>query len=260
MKADEQPEDWHPARDPYEALTEQENGYLPSQDNQSWREQEAMGFTVSHEDSFADSPADIADEEPIEQEQILEPVSSGRGLKGVMFALLMVPVLAFAIAAFTAPAILTADFWRAHWDAASSMAKPASAPANTLASAPPVSASVPAPVVQRAPPPARAPAAVAERAPPPAPAPPANPDLNTAPAASPAPDTNAVPVIDARANTDTTPEAAPTPTARPATPPLSTRPAVRAKADDRDTGGFYAMVAGPSGTLEYRYFPSNPTR
>jgi hypothetical protein len=38
------------------------------------------------------------------------------------------------------------------------------------------------------------------------------------------------------------------------------RPAGHDEADNRGTGGFYAMVAEPDGTLEYRYFRSKPSR
>lgn len=242
MKMNEQPAEWCGAQDSNAALADQfwlESGYLPPQNDQSWREQEAMGFTVSQEDGFSDSPADGADEQPIPQEQVLEPDSRGRGLKGVMFALLMVPVVAFAIAAFTAPGILRADFWRAHWDAASSLVNPAVPPA--------IAVRTPVPLPVRAPPP------------PPRPVLATAPDLNTAPAAdAPSADATpgpaAIPVPAAAPETNMIPAVMPKPRPQPVL-----RSAHRDKAGDRDTGGFYAMVIGPDGTREYTYFPSKPS-
>ena len=83
-------------------------------------------------------------------------------------------------------------------------------------------------------------------------------------------------MINAAPDTDATPnaDAAPTPTPAPAAtqeanripdiaptprPQPAMRFAKREKADDRDTGGFYAMVIGTDGTREYRYFPSKPS-
>jgi hypothetical protein len=251
MKTNEQSAEWYGAQASAVPVDQfwLDSGYLPPQNDQSWREQEAMGFTVSHEDSFSDSPAEIADEEPLYEVQALEPESPGRGLKGVMLALFMVPVMAFAIAAFSAPGILKADFWRAHWDAASSLLKPAAAPV----------------VAVREP----APAPLATQAPAkPQPALAAAPALNTAPTA------DAVPVInaasDATPNANAVPVPPPVPTAAPganAIPDIAPTPrpqpvmrsAKRDKAADHDTGGFYAMVIGTDGTREYRYFPSKPS-
>jgi hypothetical protein len=240
MKANEQSAEWYGAQD-NAAPADQfwlDGGYLPSQNDQSWREQEAMGFSVSHEDGFAVLPAEIADEEPIQQEQILEPENTGRGLKGVMFALFMVPVIAFVIVAFTAPGILKPDFWRAHWDAANSLLKPASTPA--IAARTPV----PTPLAAKAPPKPQPTLAAA-------------PDLNTAPVAAPVinaatPNANAAPTAAQAANM--IPDIAPTPRSQP-----TVRPAKHNTADDRDTGGFYAMVIGTDGTREYRYFPAKPS-
>ena len=232
MKADEQQAESHTARDAFDVLADQfrqDGGYLPPQGDQSWREREALGIVAAYEDSTADA---TADEDSIQQEYARDSDSIGRGHAGMVFALFVVAVIAVVIVAFASPGILTAGFWRAHWSAANLTAKSAVAPAS-VADAP---APAPAPLAQRAAPPQSQPALAQ-------PTLAASPGLNTTPVANAAPDTN------------TMPEAAPKPSLRPAVPPTR-----RDAAGDHGTGGFYAMVAGPDGTLEYKYFPSKPSR
>jgi hypothetical protein len=250
--------------DRYAAFVEQlglEGDYLPSRDDQSWRELESLRGVVPdrNEDEIPEEPANI--DYVVEPDDFPEPHSTGPGLKGTIFAFCAVTMIGLAIVAFTAPGLLTPGFWRLQRAAANSIAQ-------LLA---PSTASVHAPAMMQAsatpPPVAPAPSAVASPAPPPQPeaAPAINPDLSATPT------TDAAPAESVQA-------AAPKPVPRPV---LSTAPrakaappvlrtaardkpvrgnAMRNKVADRDTGGFHAMVVGQDGTLEYRYFPSNPSR
>ena len=237
----------------YAALADQltqESGYLPPQGDQSWRELEALRIVPAYEKLGA---GETANDDPMEQEQNPESDSPGRGLKGVMFVLLMVPVIAFAIVALTSPGILPAVFLHAHWGGARAAANSPAAPASAVH----VPSPVPAPVAERAPPPR------------PLPAPTIRPSLNpaavaNAPAPVPAPPVEREPMRQSQSARATSPNlnTAPATNATPAAAPKpSHRPAMRAvKHDNRGTSGFYAMVAEPDGTLEYRYFSSKPSR
>ena len=261
MKAVEQPEDLASAEDRDAALADrllQESGYLPSQDDQSWREQAALHIAPGLERDGTDEPADWDSVEPQPMAET-HPERSGRG--GVLVAFLMIAVIVPVIAALTFPDILTAGFWRAQ----RSTAHGASAPPPSVAT--PLRAALPEPASSRLPPPAQATPAAPPR---------------PAPEAAPA-DTN-VPIIDARkpAPRSLSPHAPEHEMAQedrtggfyakvpgpdgvlrsqyfPADP--SARPTAAENAGkDRDAGGFYAMVAAPDGTLRYKYFSSKPSQ
>ena len=239
--ADEEPAESRPIG--FETLAgppAEDSGYLPSRDDQSWRELEALVIAAGHEESAeltADQDGEPQDHDPEIDEYDPEPESTGRGLGSVM--LLMAAVAALVVVALAFPDMLTAGFWRAHREA--SPAKPASAPAR-VANVPD-----PAPPLERLRPPA------------PANGPGVNPGLNSEPAA------NAMP------------EAAPRPAAPASgrdegggskTMVIGRNGSVKyvdagskaglapAAPDDRGTGGVYAMAPGPDGVLRYQYFPS----
>jgi len=233
IKADTEPMDSRAAQDRFEELADKirQQGYLPPQGDQSWREREAMrraaydrGYTPppqsdqSWRESEAlrfvplrDESAEAAASKDIElPEPLAKPASAKVGSAGIIFAFFLVVAIGVIIVAFTAPEMLTAQFWRGT--------------AATQSPAP-------------APPPAMAPA---KNAPPAEPAPP--------PPSMPAP--ARVPDLPAPALNVAPPGAAkPEPTAPP--PARAARPAAR-----DETGGFYAKVPGPDGTLEYKFFPS----
>lgn len=244
MNADEQLADLGAADGGYAASADwftQESGYLPPKGDQSWRELEAMRIVPAYEMFDA---GQMESDDSVAREQAPESDSTGWGLKGVIFALFSVPVVTFAIVALTSPGILSAILQRMHWGEAGSLAKSAGAPVST------VQAPVPVPLAEREPPPqirlgpvidqGSSTAPAASMTPPPSqPAPAIGRDLSATLATNAIPDTNAVP------------EAAPKP---------SPRPVKRAtRRNDPGTSGFYAMVAEPDGTLEYRYFPSHPS-
>jgi hypothetical protein len=202
-----------------------ESEYLPSRDDQSWRELEALRIAAALNESIVEMPADEpADQEFDQQEDIPEPGATSRGQGGILF--LMAAVAALVIVALAFPDIVTSGFWSA--PRAALAANPASAPARA--------ANIPAPPLQRLTPPAD------------------NPGLTTKPAA------NAMPL----AAPDRRPAARMSGTMvispdgavkyENAGPPK--RAPVRHAAGDRGAGGFYAKVPGPDGVLRYRYFPS----
>jgi hypothetical protein len=266
----------------------QESGYLAPQGDQSWREQEALRIVPAHEKFDA---GETANDEPAASEQDPDYVAGGRGFKGVIFALLAVPVIAFAMVALTSPGILQAVFRPAHRSAARSISNPPDTAVSAVhAPAPLASAKAPPPQIPLAPvttpdPGLESSAPVTAIQSPPAPA--VGPDLTAAPAADPAPDTSTVPEAASKPSTQPASRAnghlvtddhgsggfyakviQPDGTlknryfasnSKPAAPP-STNATGRDRNNNRGTGGFYAMVAGPDGTLEYRYFPSKPSR
>jgi hypothetical protein len=212
-----------------------DNWYLPSRDDQSWREMEALRIAFAYDEDTADRTAD-QDLDP--QDDVLEPESTGRGQGGVIF--LMVAAAALVIAALALPDILTSDFWRAHGVTANPAAEPARV-ANILAP----------PLVRLPPPQSQI-------------APASDPDLKTAPAANAMPEAVPTPRPDTRApgrdnrvaRRSGTMVISPDGTvkyengSKPA-------PAKRAsQRQDRGTGGIYAKVPGPDGVLRYQYFPS----
>ena len=211
-----------------------ENEYLPSRDDQSWRELEALRIAAALNESIAEMPADEPVDEPMDQdldrqEDVLEP--AGRGQGGILF--LMAAVAALAVAAISFPNLLTAGFWNA--PRAARAATPAGAPPRA-ANVPARAANDPAPELQRLVPPAN------------------DPGLNAKPAA------NAMP----EAATDQRPAArksgtmviSPDGTVKYENAGPAKRASARHAAKDRGAGGFYAKVPGPDGTLRYQYFPS----
>ena len=235
--ADEEPAELRPIGfDTLAAPPGEDSGYLPSRDDQSWRELEALGFAATHDEDAAEITAEqdgeLQEDDP---ESDSTSDSIGRGEESVM--LLMVAVAALVTVALAFPGMLTADFWRAH--RAASPAKPASAPARV--------ANVPAPPMERLTPPQTAPAN--------------GPGFNNEPAA------NAMP--EARPDTRA---AEPDERGGPKTmvigrdgtvnyvdaPSGSKAGLAPAARGDRGTGGVYAMAPGPDGVLRYQYFPSRP--
>jgi hypothetical protein len=214
-----------------------DSGYLPSRDDQSWREMEALRIAFAYDEDTADRAAD-QDLDP--QDDVLEPESTGRGQGGVIF--LMVAAAALVIAALALPDILTSDFWRAHGVAAT--AKPAAEPARV--------ANIPAPPLERLPPPQSqfAPAS--------------GPDLNTAPAANAMPEAVPTPrpVLRASEGDDRVARRSGTMVISPdgtVKYENGSKPAPAKRASqrqDRGAGGIYAMAPGPDGVLRYQYFPS----
>jgi hypothetical protein len=195
-----------------------DGGYLPSRDDQSWRELEALRIATA----FDEDPSDItADQEFDQQEDVPEPDSTSRGQGGILF--LMAAMAALVIVALAFPDM--ADLRRAP-RAVSAAAAPARA-ANIPASAPAL-----------------------KRLTPPVPAndPVLNPGLNTEPAASERDDRGAV-----RSGTMVI---SPDGKVKYENGGPFKRASVRHDADDRGTDGFYAKVPGPDGTLRYQYFPS----
>lgn len=190
--------------------------YLPSRDDQSWRELEALRIAAHDEDN-----ADTADQDLDRQEDILEP--TGRGQAGILF--LMAAVAALVIVALAFPD--AADFWSAHR-------------AVSTAGAPARAANIPAP------------APALKRLAPPAPV--SDPGSNTKPSANAMPE--APPNPRAAARTSGTMVISPDGTVKYENAGPSKRASARPAASDRGAGGFYAKVPGPDGTLRYQYFPS----
>lgn len=245
-KADAEPADSRAERDRFEALADKirqeshlpsqddqswrereairlsayDRGYIPPQGNQSWREREALLFVPAQENDTADVERDR--EPPL---SVLPPVSTTKGGQGgILLAFLLVAAIALGIVALAHPEILTTSFWRTAGGGNNPAPETASAPAHTTpVSTPPIqqpSLSPPAPALDlRGTPDPTPPAEAATPAP---------------PAPEPAP----VQIIDAAA---------------PPKPASATRAAPR---NDADTGGFYAKVPGPDGTLQDKFFPS----
>jgi hypothetical protein len=194
----------------------EKTGHLPPQDDQSWREREAMRFVPAQEKIDAHATPDIEYEQ---EEYVRRPVSTRRGKGGILLALFTVAAMALVAVALVFPDMLRADFWRTPEPAVKSKVE-----AVRIALPP-------------APAPAPTPAAAAQSVPPPAP-----------------------PVLVIHADSNP-PPAGPAKTAVPE--PTPTPPALRTtkpdQADDRGASGFYAKVPGPDGTLKDTYFPSQPT-
>jgi hypothetical protein len=267
----------------------QEGGYLVPQGDQSWREQEALRIVPAHEKFGA---GQTANDDAAPSEQIPDSESGGHGLKGAIFALLAVPIVAFAIAALTSPGILSAVFRPAHRSEVSSISKSAGATANPMHAPAPALPAEPAASPQIRPAPATAPKpSTASTAPVMAtqspPGPDIGPELSAAPTINPAPDTNTVSEAASKPSTRPVPRAVghfepdehgrggfyakviqPDGTLRNQYFASKSKPAAlpsknatgRGRIDRRNTGGFYAMVAEPDGTMEYRYFSSKPSR
>lgn len=232
MKADEPPAELPETGDRFGELAEQfwqESGYLPPQDNQSWREQDARRINAVDERSPQEEPEDT---DFVPQELAPAAEATGFGRVETLFALFTVAAIALFIMALTDPNILTAGFWRPPAPQPNATGEPP-------ASAPTRLAAIPAPALERAPPSRSQPAPTAAL------------DSNSAPAAkATAPETTApVPETNAAAEAAAVPEE----------PKPNARPAPRADGrEDQGTGGFYAKVAEPDGRLSYRYFPSDP--
>ena len=224
MKTQMQPVEPRPADDPFAEGAEQfwhDNGYLPPQDDQSWREQDAHRIVTAGQAVSSDEPASA---EPAGHEPAAPTEVSGFGRVETFFALFTVTAIAIFIVALTAPNILSASFWRAEGPA-----NPRAAPA----SPPERLAAIPAPVLEGVPEP---------RSPPPRTA---RPDLKETPG------------VKAEAPRSAAPETVSAPPARELAPRPAPRAQAREKTRDR-ASGFYARVPQPDGTLGYRYFPSDP--
>jgi hypothetical protein len=262
-------------------LSAYDRGYMPPQGNQSWREREALLFAPARENDIADVETDR--EPPL---SVPPPVSTTRGGQGgILLAFFLVAAIALGVVALAYPDILTTGFWRTAGSRNNSTVETASAPAPVArppASAPPTGQSPlpsPAPALDlRGTPDLAPPAEVAP--PPPAPKPPVRIiDAVTPPkpaATGPRDEDGAngfyakVPGPDGTLQDKFFPsEGKPGQTRSgpiksdiaPAVPPLAgSRGPVDRGAVDKGTGGFYARVPGPDGTLEYKYFPSKPPR
>ena len=261
MKAVEQPQDLTSAEDRHAALADrllQESGYLPSQDDQSWRERAALRIAPGFE---RDGIGELAEWGAVEPELIVEPDPESRGRGGFLVAFFMIVVIVPVIAALTFPDILTAGFWRAQSSATHVARATPSVAASSLRAAlrEPTSA-----------PPAQV-------------APPSRPEQLPQKIPKTVPDESGVRIIDARkppqppaareASRNTAEDnqaggfyakvAGPDGALRsqyfPAEPTARTARHESA-GKDRDASGFYAMVAGPDGTLRYKYFSSKPSQ
>ncbi|MES2253951.1 MAG: hypothetical protein V4559_02785 [Pseudomonadota bacterium] len=309
-KADAEPVDSHAERERFEALADKirqeshlpsqddqswrereairlsayDRGYTPPQGNQSWRESEALRFVPVRENDATDVTVEIDREPPL---AVPPPVSTTRGGQGgILLAFLLVAAIALGVAALAYPDILTTGFWRTAGSRNNATAETASAPARVAR--PPVSA--PPAEQSPLPPPAPAldlrgtpdPAAPADAANPPAPEPapvqiidagtPPKPAARTAPrddgsnggfyAKVPGPDgTLQSKFFPSEVNPGPAKSGPIKSDKEPAVPPLAGgRAPVDRGTVDKNTGGFYARVPGPDGTLEYKYFPSKPPR
>ena len=240
MKAVEQPES-QSFDERHGALADQflqDNGYLPSQDDQSWRERAALGIVTRREEDIADDSPDM-DFVPEDHGSAREAARSGRG--GVFAALFMVLVMVPVVAALTFPNILMPGFWRAH--------APDAGP-GTVAPSPPTQL-VDAPSSLRA--------SLDAHAPQPSPKESAAPLEQRLPSSSGPPakansDSEKPLTIDATGATAAA--AAPGPTPRPV-PETGQRHNLDS---EHDTGGFYAKAMGPDGVLRYQYFSSEPSQ
>ena len=203
-----------------------DKGYSPPQNDQSWRDREAMLFASPGEDHGA---AARPDDRLEMEEAVLRPVPAAKGGQGgTILIFILVAAIAFGIAALTYPEMLTAAYWQsAQNNSAVQPATPRAGQAPTPSPAAPVAA----PVEQ--PPPPSAPALDLRRIP-------AEPPAQEARSPSP------VPVIDARA---------------PAKPASEPKPVSRSRppaGEDRDAAGFYAKAPGPDGVMRDTYFPTDP--
>ena len=201
----------------------QDGGYLPPQDDQSWREQDAQRIVTAGQPV---TDAELADVDAFMDEAVPQSEFAGFGRVEFFFAFFTAAAIALLIVALTVPDILTADSWRPHAPA-SPIAKSASPPQRLAA--------IPAPELERAPAPLSPPAQ--------GPRSDSNGKANAEAARTPAPETAMM--------------QAPNPEPRPA-PHVQAREKARDERGGRDAGGFYARVAQPDGTLAYQYFPSNP--
>lgn len=201
-----------------------DKGYSPPQNDQSWRDREAMLFAPPGEDHGAAAPTD----DRLEMEDaVLRPVPAAKGGQGgTILIFILVAAIAFGIAALAYPEMLTAAYWQT---AQSSSAVQPAMPRAGQAPTPSPAAPMAAPVEQ----PPSAPALDLKRIP-------AEPPAQEALSPSP------VPVIDAR------PMAKPAPEPKPVS---RSRPPAR---EDRDAAGFYAKAPGPDGVMRDTYFPTDP--
>jgi hypothetical protein len=230
MKSVNQPAELPVARD-HDFVDQflQESDYLPVQGDQSWREQAALHIAAGYDEGDeTETPSTI----PTRADRLAESnFDGGTNWRALLVAFFAVAILIPAALIFTAPDILTADFWRANRGAAN----PASEPA------PPVrTATVPAPVIAKQPPqgPSKFIAQDSKNPPTAKATPPQTPPLRPADSAR-----------DLKAET-----AANAPPER-AAPPKQ-QPAERTANRDGGTGGFGSFVLGPDGRLQYRYFPT----
>ncbi len=196
----------------------QDNDYLPPQNDQSWREREALGITTFGK-SVAEEAEELVSPDPIQEEYIAERNDAG-GSSSMTVFFAAVTVIASAAAALMLLDVLTVGIWHPRLAAT----KPAVGSRGAL---------VPAENI-----PVR---------------------LSLAHAAAPKPvvswTDSAGPTltVDATSHPNAILEVVPKP-----------RPAMHlvehAEADIRSKSGFYTLVPGADGTLEYKYFSSKPSR
>ena len=162
-------------------------------------------------------------------------------------ALFLVPVVILVIAVLAFPGILTGEFWRTR----EVVARPPAAPAKMAKASAPLRTSPDHP----APGAGSKDVLVIDAAPKPQPAAPvaADPDKSMDQAPQPAPTDSA----ELNKDTSAVEDAQSSPKQLPRRHAVK-RLASRHMANEHDTGGFYAMVEGPDGTLRYQYFPSRP--
>lgn len=230
MKAVAQPAESEAAPDRYAELAAQvweENSYLPSQDDQSWREQAALRIAAGYEEPEDDMAPDII---PVREEDGRLPGADpgGKGRGGILVALFMIAVIVPIVAVLTAPDILTIGFWRGHRAAPTTAAKPAGS-FQTASASQPTSRGVGAPMPRSEPA-----------------APTAMPQLKLS--------TDTGRSEGRQSVAQEASETAHTPTPRPAT-----RMAERDAPDDGNADKFRTLVVGTDGTLKYEYFPSRPS-
>jgi hypothetical protein len=227
-------------REALRIATYENSGHLPLQGDQSWREREALRLTGISDTTAVDPMAEL---DFGQQAPLPATPATGRGTGGVIAVLAaMVGVIILVLAV---PGIVTPAYWRGM--AARPAPAPAGAPAS-VAKAPAHPAPVGAPTVD-----AKSPT-TSELAP--------RPDMRASvpDQANPRGADGSKAMVIGR---DGTVKYENTPANIPSRAKRAARPASRArgKADARETaagdaGGFYAKVAQPDGTLKDVYFPS----
>ena len=258
MKAEEPLAELPAAPEDFTVFLE-ESWHLPPPGDQSWRETDALRIfgapeksrepekTEPAETKSRPMPTDFVPEREFAPDW--EPPAQGWG--GVVAALFLVPVVILVIAVLAFPGILTGEFRRAP----QTMVRPPAVPAQVAKASAPVPAP-PRPAAPGADPASKGvlviDAAPKPQAAPPVPAP-AEPDKTMAQPPQPAATDNSDLNGQTGAVADATSSSRPLPRRH-----AVKRLAARHMANERDTGGFYAMVAGPDGTLRYQYFPSRP--
>lgn len=228
-----------------------DKGYTPPQNDQSWRDREALLFAPSPGGGTVDGNREIP-------EQILRPMSVAKGGQGgIILLFILVAAIALGIAALAYPEILTVAYWTRQSGSMSQPPAPrAIQPVTTRPAAPPMKQLPPVPDLKRIP--AEPPA---EEMPPPS-----VPVIDARPPAKPLP----APQVKSRANNEEDrpgfyakvpgPDGVMRDMFFPADPaPGAQKPAPTQSAVS-DSGGFYAKAPGPDGTLELRYFPRQPPR